>query len=82
MAAVHDCKQIDKIASLAAQAERIEREFYVGRDGRLPVMVRIDRIERVVNKLTYVSTALLIAALTAFGGTILRMAADFASGPK
>lgn len=79
MAAVHDCKQVDKIASLAAQADRIEKEVYVGREGRAPVTVRLDRMERVVNKLVYVSTALLITTLASIGGILLRLAANYAA---
>lgn len=80
MAAAHHCIQVDKIAALGAQAERMEKEFYVGREGRLPVMVRIDRIERVVSKLVYVATALLVSALLGLGATLIRMAAMYASG--
>lgn len=80
MAVVHTCIQTDKIAQLASQADRVEKEVYVGREGRQPVTVRLDRVERVINKLVYVSTALLIAAVTGLGATILRMAAAWTSG--
>lgn len=75
MAVVHTCVQADKIAALASQADRVEKEVYVGREGRQPVTVRLDRVERVVNKLVYVSTALLVAAVIGLGATLLRMAA-------
>lgn len=78
----HACMQDDRIMALIAQADRVEKEVYVGREGRAPVTVRLDRIERVVNKLTYVSTALLITALVSFGGLLFRMVATYAVNGK
>ncbi len=76
----HACKQVENIRAAAAQSDRVEKELYVGREGRQPVLVRIDRCERIVNALTYVSTALLISVLVAAGSllwqTVVRTACD------
>ena len=79
-AAQHICTQADKIAAIAIQAERVEKEVYVGREGRQSVMVRLDRTERVVNKLTYISTALLVVALASLGSMLVKLAWAYTSG--
>ena len=75
----HGCIQQKPIDDVTAQCDRVEKEIYVGREGRQPVLVRVDRCERIVNALTYVSTALLISVLVAAGSllwqTVVRSAA-------
>ena len=66
----HGCIQQKPIADVTAQCDRVEKEIYVGREGRQPVLVRVDRCERIVNALTYVSTALLISVLVAAGSLL------------
>lgn len=51
-------------------AVRHQKEFYEGREGRQPMTVRLDRCERIVNALTYISTALLVSTLIG-AGTVL-----------
>ena len=67
---VHECRQERRIEENEAVADRVEKEIYVGREGRQPVLVRVDRCERIVNALTYVSTALLISVLIAAGSLL------------
>ena len=66
----HECHNLKTIEDTEAKAERLEKEVYVGREGRQPVLVRVDRCERIVNALTYVSTALLISVLIAAGSLL------------
>ena len=68
--APHECIQKRPVEDLTAQCDRVEKEIYVGREGRQPVLVRVDRCERIVNALTYVSTALLISVLIAAGSLL------------
>ena len=70
---IHDCKQVESIKALGAQSDRVEKEVYFGREGRQPVLVRIDRCERIVNALTYVSTALLISVAVGAGSVLFRV---------
>ncbi len=39
----HGCIQQKPIADVTAQYDRVEKEIYVGREGRQPVLVRVDR---------------------------------------
>jgi len=75
----HECVQRKNIDDVTSKCDRVEKEIYVGREGRQPVLVRVDRCERIVNALTYVSTALLISVLVAAGSllwqTVVRSAA-------
>ena len=66
----HECIQERRLVETEAMADRVEKEIYVGREGRQPVLVRVDRCERIVNALTYVSTALLISILLAAGSLL------------
>jgi hypothetical protein len=66
----HECIQERRLIETEAVADRVEKEIYVGREGRQPVLVRVDRCERIVNALTYVSTALLISLLVAAGSLL------------
>ncbi len=68
------------IEDVTAQCDRVEKEMYVGREGRQPVLVRVDRCERIVNALTYVSTALLISVLVAAGSLLWQTVARAAAG--
>ena len=68
----HGCIQKKPIADVTAQCDRVEKEIYVGREGRQPVLVRIDRCERIANALTYVCTALLISVLVGAGTLVLQ----------
>lgn len=68
----HGCIQQKPIADVTAQCDRVEKEIYVGREGRQPVLVRIDRCERIANALTYVCTALLISVLVGAGTLVLQ----------
>ena len=45
-----------------------------------PVLVRVDRCERIVNALTYVSTALLISVLVAAGSLLWQTVVQHAAG--
>ena len=47
----HGCIQQKPIADVTAQCDRVQKEIYVGREGRQPVLVRVDRCERIVNAL-------------------------------
>ncbi len=76
----HECKQERRIEDTEAAADRVEKELYVGREGRQPVLVRVDRCERIVNALTYVSTALLISILIAAGSLLWQSVVSHASG--
>lgn len=66
----HECVQRKNIDDVTSKCDRVEKEIYVGREGRQPVLVRVDRCERIVNALTYVSTALLISVLIAAGSLL------------
>jgi len=70
--APHECIQKKPVEGLTAQCDRVEKEIYVGREGRQPVLVRIDRCERIANALTYVCTALLISVLVGAGTLVLQ----------
>jgi hypothetical protein len=70
------CTQSENISSLWKKVDDHEAEIYKGQGGRLAISTRIDRIERVVNKLVYVSTALLIAMLIGVGTVFFRMVAE------
>jgi hypothetical protein len=70
--APHECIQKRPVEDLTAQCDRVEKEIYVGREGRQPVLVRIDRCERIANALTYVCTALLISVLVGAGSLVLQ----------
>ena len=70
------CTQSENIASIWMKVDGHEDELYKGKDGRPAISTRIDRIERVVNKLVYVSTALLIAMLIGVGTVFFRMVAE------
>ena len=70
--APHECIQRKPVEDLTAQCDRVEKEIYVGREGRQPVIVRIDRCERIANALTYVCTALLISVLVGAGSLVLQ----------
>ena len=78
----HECIQKKPIEDVTAQCDRVEKEIYVGREGRQPVLVRVDRCERIVNALTYVSTALLISVLIAAGSLLWQAVVSHASGGK
>ena len=68
----YECIQKKPVEGLTAQCDRVEKEIYVGREGRQPVLVRIDRCERIANALTYVCTALLISVLVGAGSLVLQ----------
>ena len=68
----HECIQKEPIEDVTNQCDRVEKEIYVGREGRQPVLVRIDRCERIANALTYVCTALLISVLVGAGSIVLQ----------
>ena len=78
--APHECIQKKPVLDLTAQCDRVEKEIYVGREGRQPVLVRIDRCERIANALTYVSTALLISVLVAAGSLLWQAVVQHATG--
>lgn len=65
--APHQCFRDQDISDLDAASVRHTKELYEGREGRQPIIVRLDRCERVINKLVYVSTALLVAILVGCG---------------
>lgn len=67
MAPQHECRHEHRLDAIETQAERVEREIYVGRDSREPLLVRVDRCERIVSWQVYVSTALLISTLLGVG---------------
>ena len=67
MAPQHECKHEHRLEQMENQADRVEREIYVGRDNREPLLVRVDRCERIVSWQVYVSTALLISTLLGVG---------------
>jgi hypothetical protein len=66
----HECFQRKNIDDVTSKCDRVEKEIYVGREGRQPVLVRIDRCERIANALTYVCTALLISVLVGAGSLV------------
>jgi hypothetical protein len=72
----HECKQAEKISSIETQADRIEKELYVGREGRPPMTVRLDRCERIVNAQMYVASAVLISVII---GALVTVAKTVAS---
>lgn len=74
----HECRQEKRIENNEAVADRVEKELYVGREGRQPVLVRVDRCERIVNTLAYVSTAILVAVLIGSGSLVFRAIVDAA----
>ena len=76
----HECVQRKNIHDVTSKCDREEKEIYVGREGRQPVLVRVDRCERIVNALTYVSTALLISVLIAAGSLLWQALIRSAAG--
>jgi len=80
MSPTHECKQETRIEDVETQADRIEKEIYVGREGRQPILIRVDRCERIAAWLTYVSTALLITTLCAVASVVWQAVIKSASG--
>ena len=76
----HECIQRKNVDDVTSKCDRVEKEIYVGREGRQPVLVRVDRCERIVNALTYVSTALLISVLVAAGSLLWQAVVRTAAG--
>jgi hypothetical protein len=76
MPPTHHCLQLEKIQSVGAAADRIEKEIYVGREGRQPITVRLDRAERMLNKVSNISTALVIVSLAGLGSIIIKIIAE------
>lgn len=76
----HECVQRKNVDDVTSKCDRVEKEIYVGREGRQPVLVRVDRCERIVNALTYVSTALLISVLIAAGSLLWQALIRSAAG--
>ena len=66
----HVCLKENELKELKAQADRTEKEMYVGREGRQPVIVRLSSCERIVGWMVYVATALLISTMLAVGGLV------------
>jgi hypothetical protein len=66
----HVCQKEKELGGLKDQVDRVEKELYVGRERRDPVLIRVDRVERIVGWMVYVSTALLIAVLVAVSGMV------------
>ncbi len=66
----HTCLRDNDIAGIRAQADRVEKELYVGRENRQPVLVRLNSCERIVGWMVYVATALLISTMLAVGGLV------------
>lgn len=73
---LHECKQEQRLESCEAAHVRHTKELYEGREGRQPVTVRLDRCERVVNALVYVSSALLVSVLIGAGTVVWRTVID------
>jgi len=59
----HECTQEDRIRNADEKAERVEREMYVGREGRSPMILRMDFVERVVKWQLAVAMAVLISVV-------------------
>ncbi|MEI7903582.1 MAG: hypothetical protein WCK89_25375 [bacterium] len=72
---VHECRQERRISDNEQVCDRVEKEIYVGREGRQPVLVRVDRCERIVNTLAYVCTAILVSTLLAAGSLLFKTVA-------
>ena len=70
VAMTHECKQERRIDDAEAATVRHAKEIYEGREGRQPIIVRMDRCERIVNMLTYVSTVMLVSVLLAAGSLL------------
>lgn len=66
----HVCLKENELKALKDQADRNEKEMYVGREGRQPVIVRLNSCERIVGWMVYVATALLISTMLAVGGLV------------
>ena len=66
----HQCTRDADFNALDAASVRHTKELYEGREGRQPIIVRLDRCERVIDKLVYVSTTLLVAMLLGAGTVI------------
>lgn len=66
----HECRQTERLVDLSNQADRIEKEIYVGREGRQPMTVRVASLERIVYFQTYIASALLLAAMLGFGTAV------------
>jgi len=73
MSPAHTCLALDKIQSIGDSADRVEKEIYVGREGRPPITVRLDRAERMLNKVANVSTALVVLSLAGLGSVIVQI---------
>jgi hypothetical protein len=73
MSPSHTCLSLDKIQSIGDSADRVEKEIYVGREGRPPITVRLDRAERMLNKVANVSTALVVLSLAGLGSVIVQI---------
>lgn len=60
---MHECKQEQVI-------EKHQKELFEGREGRPSMQVRLDRCERVIDKMMWVSMSLLLTVLVAAGTLI------------
>lgn len=68
----HECRQERRLDDVEAAALRHTKEFYEGREGREPVIVRLRGLERIVYAQVYIASALLLAALIGAGTQLWR----------
>jgi len=66
------CIQKAAIATIWDKIDAHHQELFEGRGGRPSLNVRLDRVERVVNKLVYISTALLVSVLLGSGVLLVK----------
>ena len=48
-------------------------EIVDGRNGRKPLLVRMELVERITSRLVYISTAVLIAVIVGVGGLVFEL---------
>jgi hypothetical protein len=67
------CIQEKTIITIWEKLDAHHKEIYEGREGRPSLNVRLDRVERVVEKLVYVSTAIMVAVVIGAGTMVFRI---------
>lgn len=71
------CSKEHELNEIGAASVRFQKELYEGRDGRQPMMVRMERLERVVNVQAKIAMALLIAVMIGAGTLLFKMMCSY-----
>ena len=70
----HECRQDARLDDIDGKAVRAHKELYEGREGRQPLIVRIDAVERIARFQVFVASAVLISVIVGAGAMVFRSA--------